>query len=87
MRLTDFYFMKLALIKRFDETTDHLLFVKLNCHINKKSDSAIDQRQHNHILKFFDSIKINFVIKLTADQKMIKEYTFAAMNRNMQKIK
>ena len=87
MRLTDFCFMKLALIKRFDETTDHLLSVKLNCHINKKFDSAINQRQHNHTLKFFDSIKINFAIKLTADQKMTKKYTLVAMNRNMQKIK
>ena len=44
MRLTDFCFMKLALIKRFDEPTNHLLSVKLSCHVNKKSDSAINQR-------------------------------------------
>ena len=57
MRLTDFCFMKLTLIKQFDETTNHLLSVKLNCHINKKSDSAINQRQHNHILKFLITSK------------------------------
>ena len=38
-------------------------------------------------MKFLNSIKINFAIKLNADQKMIKKYTPTAMNRNMQKIR
>ena len=80
--------MKLIMIKRFDETIDNLIFVKLSCHINKKLDfDSINQRQHNHILKFLNSIKINFVIKLNADQKVIKKYTSTAMNKNMQKIR
>lgn len=86
MRFTEFCFMKLAMIKRFDETTDSLVSVKLSCHINKKLDSSINQRQHNHTLEFSDGIKINSVLKTTADQKIAKGYISTAMNRNMQKI-
>ena len=88
MRLTDSCCMKLAMVKRFDETTDNLISVKLSCHINKKLDSdSINQRQHNHTLKFLNSIKINSAIKLSADQEVAKGYTPTAMNRNMQKVR
>lgn len=86
MRLTDPCPMKLALIKRFDEAIDDLISVELNCHVNKKFDSEI-QRQHNHTLEFLDNIKINSVIKFSAEKEIAKGYTPAAVNRNMQGVR
>lgn len=87
MRLTDPCAIKLAMIKRFDEATDNLVFVVLSCHINKKLDSHINQRQHNHSLEFLDNIKINSALKITAGQEVVKGYTPAAVNRNMQGVR
>ena len=88
MRLTDPCFMKLAMTKRFDETTDNLMSVELNCHFNKKLDcDAINQRQHNHSLELLDNIKINSALKIIAGEEVAKGYTSAAVNRNMQGVK
>ena len=78
--------MKLMTMKQFDEAKD-LVTVILNCLINKKLDSEIDQRHHNHSLKFLNGIKINSVLKLTVDEKVAKEYTPKIVNKNMQRMK
>ena len=87
MRLTNPCPMKLAIIKRFDEATDNLISVKLNCHINKRLDSEINQRQHNHTLEFLNNFKINSALKLAAGQEVTKGYTSAAVHRNMQGVR
>ena len=68
MRLIDSCVMKLIIIKQFNETSN-LMNVFLKLHINKKLNESMNQRQHNHSLKFFDDVKINSVIKLIAKKK------------------
>lgn len=85
MRFIELCFMKLVMIKQFDETND-LMKMILNLHVNKKFDDFV-QRQHNHILNFFDDVKINSTIKTTTDQKMTKKYISTTINKNMQNIK
>ena len=80
--------MKLAMIKRFDETADNLVSVELSCHISKKLEfDSINQHQHNHFLELLDTIKTNSALKLTAGQEVAKGYTSATVNRNMQSVK
>ena len=86
MRLTESCSMKLATVKQFDEK-NNLLNVIFSLHFNKKFDDDIDQRQHNHILQFFDDVKINFAIKQIADEEVAKKYTSTMINKNMQNIK
>ena len=86
MRLTDSCPMKLAIIKQFDEASN-LLKVFLKLHVNKKLNNSVEQRQHNHTLKFLDDVKINSAIRFVAEQEVVKEYTSAVVNKNMQNIK
>ena len=86
MRLIDSCVMKLVIIKQFDET-NNLMNVFLKLHINKKLNESMNQRQHNHSLKFLDDVKINSVIKLIAKKKIIKKYASIVINKNIQNIK
>ena len=86
MRFTDPCPMKLTMIKQFDEA-NNLLRVTLSLHLSKKSDDAVDQRQHNHTLKYLDDVKINSAIKFAADQEVARGYAPAVVNKNMQGIK
>ena len=61
MRLIDLCVMKLIIIKQFDET-NNLINVFLKLHINKKLNKSMNQRQHNHSLKFFDDVKIRLSV-------------------------
>jgi hypothetical protein len=84
--MKEIQYVKLVMIKRFDEMNNWLT-VTLSCHVSKKVDDSVDQHQHNHSLEFLDGIEINSAIKLAAGKEMAKGYTPDVINRNMQGVR
>ena len=77
MRVTASCNMKLIMMKQFDDS-NNLLTINLKLYADKS---------HNHTLKYLNSIKINFAVKLAIENEVIKEYAFAIINKNMQEVK
>ena len=70
--------MRLKVVKKY-ELFDEVMFTSIQRHD--------DCMKHNHILKYFDFIKINNAIKEVVVEEVIKGYALANINRLLQDTK
>lgn len=54
----------------------------MSLHVNKNACL-----KHNHTAEYVNIIKLNFAVKITVDNEMIKEYASIQVNRLLQNVK
>lgn len=59
--------MKLKMFKQWLE--QNLISMTMSLHVNKNACL-----KHNHTAEYVNIIKLNFAVKITVDNEMIKEY-------------
>lgn len=82
MRTTPSYEMKMVMAKEFDAEIK-LQKVTISLHTDEKSPCS----SHNHTFDYSDSIKLKSAVWLAVGQELAKDYTLAAVNRNLQRVK